>query len=433
MACSRMRLAAAPSSRWESTWRSLSSDAYARAVRLRLPADLNSGRAPIRSDGPFRRLPGNGVIDPGDAPLDFDFSLREDDGRTLFLPQRARQVRSAAQPLYRSKTGIVIAKDPQRQYGVEAAIPITRPADIRRLRWAPADASWFAVPPTLRAGLLQHLPSGGYGSVPQAVAATRHFFVSNRFRYTLQLPKSLPKDRDPVLAFLDRREGHCELYATTACFFLRLMGVPARLAGGVRCSERIGRGIYRARFSDSHTWVEIPCREVGLVAFDFTPPDSRAADMQGPSLAHLSPVEVADQADEPESAAGLLDWDHPFRYGRTEQERLIGWVGRSIDATPLLYLFAVVAVVMVSHGCWRAWRDRPPDPLVPRPPPGGSRRTLAFYARWLRRCSSHGYRRRPAQTPREFLRSLPKELRRGGGRITWEFERIRYGEQEREG
>ncbi len=60
-------------------------------------------------------------------------------------------------------------------------------------------------------------------------------------------------------------------------------------------------------------------------------------------------------------------------------------------------------------------------------PSGVSRSTLSFYVKWLKECAAHGHRRRRHQTPREFLATLPDQLRADGRAITAKFESLRYG------
>ena len=383
-----------------------------------------SRRTWVQHTGTPRPLSREGVLERGDTPLRYDMEILGYDAHTLFLPQRARIVRSAVRPLYVDALGVVSCPRPVPEYAVEAAEP---PATRGALAQVEADSvrahpRLVAVPPELLEAMRPHLPPRADARLASTVGAILDRFAED-FVYTLDLPADLPPDRDPVVAFLERREGHCELFATAACLFLRIYGIPARVAGGVRCSERLGAGEYQARFSNAHAWVEVPCRGIGFVAIDFTPPDSRA--VGGGS------VETADDDAAMGGAVageGPIDWRNPFEYGRDEQQRVVEWIGdRAFSTRAGLVLGLLFGAGALSIAVLALKRRRDRDPLRVGGSGGGSKKTLAFYARWLRACASRGYVRRHAQTPREFLRTLPAELRAQGAEVTAEFEMRRYG------
>jgi len=382
-----------------------------------------------------KELGRRGVLELGDAPVDWTFSFRDYAGTTLFLPQRTKRVRVFGTDLRVDSRGAVRVRERVRSYGAEAALPVTGREQFARLRPDDSDPYLLEVPPELVPDLKRVLGSALRGVVPrprsgailQAVDSVRLYFVKGGFRYTLQLPHTLPPDQDPVIAFLERGEGHCELFATAACLFLRLAGIPARLAGGMRCAERIGPGQYRARHSNAHAWVEIPCRGVGYVALDFTPPDTdsvepgtRAEDAAGGS-AWRSRRGIEEAAEAP-----VISWSEPFRYGQREQERLMRWVSGKLDGV-LLPLFAAAALALVGWGLFSGLKERRARRPRLHAPTGVAQRTLAFYVRFLHRCARHGHRKQRTETPREFLRTLPPELHEAGVDITARFERRRYG------
>jgi len=378
----------------------------------------------VQPTGTPRALPREGILEPGDTALRYDMEILGYDAHTLFLPQRARIVRSAVRPLYVDDLGVVSSRRPVPEYAVEAAEPPTTRGDLAQVE---ADTSGEyarlrTMPPALRDALRAHLPPRTGARLAPSVGAILDRFT-REFTYTLDLPGYLPAGTDPLLAFLERKEGHCELFATAACMFLRLYGIPARLAGGIRCSERLGPGEYQARFSNSHAWVEVPCRGVGVGSIDFTPPDSRA---QGGGDG-LDPGEEA--GTEPLlPQEGVIDWRNPFEYRREDQQQVVEWIG---DQAFSARAAAVIGLLFLGGFLWGAIvalrRRRERDPLRVRAPGGLSRKTLAFYARWLRACAAQGHVRRHAQTPREFLSSLPAALRAQGAAITAEFELRRYG------
>lgn len=84
---------------------------------------------------------------------------------------------------------------------------------------------------------------------------------------------------DPIEAFLfDRREGHCEYFASSMVLMLRSVGVPARLATGFLGAEHNPLEDYWVvRQSNAHAWVEAHLPERGWTMFDPTPAGGRPA------------------------------------------------------------------------------------------------------------------------------------------------------------
>jgi hypothetical protein len=94
---------------------------------------------------------------------------------------------------------------------------------------------------------------------------------SGEFRYSLQgwgsaaLPEVVdpsdpgaPPPKDPVERFLvQRRQGHCEYFATALAMMLRHVGVPCRVVVGYKTGDWNDMGAYfTVRQLHAHTWVE---------------------------------------------------------------------------------------------------------------------------------------------------------------------------------
>lgn len=105
-----------------------------------------------------------------------------------------------------------------------------------------------------------------------------HLKLSNEFRYSL---RATPIDLtiDPVEDFLiNRKEGHCEYYATALVLLLRAHGVPARLASGYSGAEwnPLG-GFYQVRQYHAHSWAECYLPDGSWLTLDPTPAREREA------------------------------------------------------------------------------------------------------------------------------------------------------------
>jgi len=366
-------------------------------------------------------------------PIDWTIRAVGYGGRTLLLPQHAGRVKSPGIRLLRGPSGAVIAEEPIPEYGIEAGLPVTSRADFGRLVAGESSPALLQVPAEIAAALRERLPRRPGMRIVDRVTAIQRYFTQSNFRYTLHLPPSLPKDIDPLLAFLDRREGHCELYAAAACLMLRLYGVPARVAGGMRMTPNEdvpGKGRYRARFRNAHAWVEILCRDEGWVAVDFTPPDRRAVaptpGAGGGGDEDTATLDIGGRGDPTAETPPLLDWSDPFTFTRADQARLRSRVWQTFDGRSLPWLGGALLGWTLFVLFRSSWRRRRVSPLRISAPDGVGRRTLAFYARWLKQCAAKGHLRKRSQTPREFLAGLPEELLRDGREVTARFEALRY-------
>jgi hypothetical protein len=374
-------------------------------------------RAWRRSGAGFSPVDGAGAPRAGDPPIHWRIRLADPDADDfLFVPPLHARVRGVAAEV--DPLGNLRRRGPGREYSVEALLV---PRATGALRVAEPEPRLLALPASLAAALCASLPPHDPRDPLGSIDALRALFLGGSFRYVRRI-EATPPGRDPILDFLERRTGHCELFASAACLMLRAMRVPARYAGGLNCVERTARGELRASWSDAHAWVEVPFQGVGFVPIEFTPSAARGeSDAPG--------QEVLPEAKAREGGGGRAGpfWRDPFRYGRAEQRRLYRALGDGLKSLPWLLMGAGAVALLLAAAARAALRARRVGPLAVTAPPGVARRTLGFYARWLRRCASRGHRRRPSQTPREFLAALPPQLAAEGAAITAEFERRRYG------
>jgi transglutaminase-like putative cysteine protease len=106
---------------------------------------------------------------------------------------------------------------------------------------------------------------------PYDKAAALERYLQTSFGYTLQLPRTVP--RDPLSDFLfERKQGHCEYFASAMAVMLRTINIPSRVVNGFRTSEFNDlTGNYLVRASGAHSWVEAYFAGQGWVSFDPTP------------------------------------------------------------------------------------------------------------------------------------------------------------------
>lgn len=152
-----------------------------------------------------------------------------------------------------------------------APLPIDDAIDLRPYRAVPAN-----IDPRVAALAAQII---GDEKDPRKAAArlTRH--LQRNFAYTLELPGDVV---DPLAHFLfERKEGHCEHFASALTLMLRTQGFAARVAAGFFGGERVADQ-YVLRAGDAHAWSQVFVPGTGWQTFDATPESGRGG--QSPSL-----------------------------------------------------------------------------------------------------------------------------------------------------
>lgn len=112
----------------------------------------------------------------------------------------------------------------------------------------------------------------GDATDPFEIARRLQSYLRTNYRYSVELAGELD---DPLSNFLfERREGHCEHFATALAILLRTQGVPARVGAGFFGGERLGEQ-YLVRAGDAHAWTQLFVPGRGFVTLDATPDDGR--------------------------------------------------------------------------------------------------------------------------------------------------------------
>lgn len=118
----------------------------------------------------------------------------------------------------------------------------------------------------------------------RADAIERYFRgAGSEFRYSLSMDVGDP-DLDPVADFvINRKQGHCEYFASAMTLMLRSIGIPARMVNGFKGGDYNSvAGLTTVRQKHAHSWVEVlvepqaPADHRAFWAtFDPTPADQR--------------------------------------------------------------------------------------------------------------------------------------------------------------
>jgi len=161
-------------------------------------------------------------------------------------------------------------------------IPSDLPTSVTLLDlgWAmPAKAlkAYTALPDSLaqkeRIKALAEDLTRGTSTVLERVNRLNRFF-REQFHYAL-LTEETPPNEYLVHFLFDRREGHCESFATAMAVLCRMLGIPSRVVSGFYSSEynHYGKFFY-VRQSHAHAWVEVWLDGHGWLTMDPTPPSA---------------------------------------------------------------------------------------------------------------------------------------------------------------
>jgi transglutaminase-like putative cysteine protease len=255
-------------------------------------------------------------------------------------------------------------------------------------------------------------------------ARTLEAYLRSRYGYTTRL-LSAGVD-DPLAHFLfERREGHCEYFASALAVLLRTLSIPSRVVNGFQSGMyNPVSGWYVIRASDAHSWVEAWVTGRGWVTFDPTPPGPPPG---APTLWTKLGLYI-DAADTFWNEWVLnydLDRQLTLASRMESSGRLLShhWLDRLRDrlreaqagALPavrehggafavLVFLGALALVFWPRLGAWWSARER-----VREAKRGGARPSDAtlLYGRMLRVLKRRGFEKPAWLTPAEFARLLP--------------------------
>jgi len=279
-------------------------------------------------------------------------------------------------------------------------------------------------------------------------AAAVELYLRTHFGYTLQLPRTVPPD--PVANFLfERKQGHCEYFASAMAIMLRTVGIPSRVVNGFRTGEFNDlTSEYLVRASNAHSWVEAYFPGYGWISFDPTPAapmQMRAGWRRGAlyldALASfwrewVINYDVGHQYSlGREATRNSLEWFQQARnWARRRHEALLNAARRTqrtVSDSPLKWslIGAVIAALLVlAASARRLWRGFQNRRLAARPEKSPSRAATIWYERMTRLLARKGWRKSPAETPKEFLICIPDEATRDSvAKFTELYESARFG------
>jgi transglutaminase-like putative cysteine protease len=286
----------------------------------------------------------------------------------------------------------------------------------------------------------------GGNDYDRAVAIEHH--LRTQYRYTLQLPRSIPKD--PIANFLfERKQGHCEYFASAMAVLLRTQGVPSRVVNGFRSDEFNDlTGNYVVRAKDAHSWVEVYFPGYGWHAFDPTPAGN-AGTPQGwarislylDAMASFWRDWIVSYDASHQYALGQVAfsgtrslWHGSRAWARMRYQSMLRWAQRSQDRVEhspgrwAIIALGVVLVFLLVANIGKILRSLHEHWLRAHPGRSPEEAAAMWYSRMARTVARKGVQRSATQTPREFLEKIEDErLRVPVARFTEVYESARFG------
>jgi transglutaminase-like putative cysteine protease len=410
------------------------------------------------ADGSFRiPLVGQGVaqaVTARDHLIHYRVVMEPIGTNIFFLAPWARRVEGAYRTLQIDTGGAVSDLDSQRSVSLyEADSDISTPSP-EQLRVAGDYLPQFALAylqtprrldpriPRL-AGQITGAASNRYD---KAVALEK--YLKTHYGYTLQLLRS--PVADPLANFLfERKQGHCEYFASSMAVMLRTLGIPSRVVNGFRSDEfNDVTGNYVVRAKNAHSWVEAYFPGYGWVTFDPTPGGAIGSPQGwGRAMLYLDAaasfwrewVISYDTSHQNILGQAVLNgtrgsWERARMWARLHYERLLNLARkgqRGVEHAPGRWFTGGVTIaflLLVVGNVGRIARMIRTKRLEAHPERSPDEAAAIWYDRMARYLARRGVPKSPTQTAREFVRVIDDEqLRARVGRFTEAYESARFG------
>lgn len=410
-----------------------------------------------------------------------DIKLESTDSPVLFGLRPITSIRMATAtrngPEFNMADGTFVRGELRHEavdYVVESDADLRAPQSGEREPSARRLADLLEVPDTMR-DRLRAIAEPLVKDIPRddrearAKALERYLLVDGKFSYTLHMDVQ-DATIDPVLDFLiNRKQGHCEYFASALTLMLRSIGVPARMVNGFKGGDwnELAQ-VLSVREKHAHSWVE-----AYLGSKDFV----------GPLWLTLDPTPAVERQRSLEQVTGFKGHFRQFTdfvryvwvffvvgYNADRQNRLvyepiqqlvrearsgfammgqairpalsslfdfkdigqfISWRGFFVSFSALLLLAGVVRlIVWITMRIVRWLRGPDRDEL-------SLSAGVVFYRRLTQLLAQYGLERPPAETQQEFARRAIVFLTGGGSRtesvadvprlVVDSFYRVRFG------
>ena len=167
------------------------------------------------------------------------------------------------------------------------------------------------------------------------VEMLENYFRNGDYRYST---KDLPTGNMAIEQFLfDKKQGHCEFFASSFALLLRAAGVPCRVVGGYLGGEynQLG-GYYLVTDDKAHVWVEAYIKSNGWTRIDPSSFATNAGDVWKKPKSHSLKLRISQAIDSFNHA-----WNRSFiTYDFEQQIKIASQVGsrlQGVNATKMLW------------------------------------------------------------------------------------------------
>ncbi|HEY1677280.1 MAG TPA: DUF3488 and transglutaminase-like domain-containing protein [Candidatus Sulfotelmatobacter sp.] len=372
----------------------------------------------------------------------------------FFLAPWARSVKGEYRLLAVDSGGAVYNFDTQRAVGSYEAtsdIATPSPAELRQAgrSYPPQISATYLHLPQLDPRIPQlagKITSSSSNDFDKAAAIENH--LRTHFGYTLQLPRS--KVKDPIANFLfERKQGHCEYFASSMAIMLRTLGIPSRVVNGFRSDEFNDiTANYVVRAKDAHSWVEAYFPGYGWQTFDPTPGgdsgtpqgwerislyvDAMASFWRDWIVSYDTTHQYVLGRTAVSGTRSL--WENARKWARDKYAAMLQWARHSqdrVENSPARWgvTGALVALILVILGnVGRLARSIHEMLLRAHPERSPEQAAAMWYQRMSRVLARRGVRKMAAQTPQEFVMKIGDDrLREPVARFTNVYESARFG------
>ena len=409
---------------------------------------------PERLDGRFVFLPARATVPKAPYhPIHYRVLMEPVGMNVFFLASRPESLEGNYSHLTTDGTGSVFNLDaghPVNRYQATSDIAQPGAADLRGADGSyPADvmAEYLALPSVDRRipRLAEQITASSSNSYDKALALEN--YLRTHFAYTLQLSRTAP--HDPLANFLfERKEGHCEYFASSMAVMLRTLGIPSRVVNGFRTGEFNDlTSQYVVRASNAHSWAEAYFPNYGWIAFDPTPGASiptrtgwNRVSLYVDAMASfwrewVVNYDAGHQQSLAVSASGRTRnlFFSLRRWWRHRYQGMLTWArhtGGTAVHSPVRWALtgvltsALLAFLLNAPGVFRALNK---FRLAARPEKSPRRAASIWYERMTDNVGRRGWQKSPMQTPAEFVARIDDErVRQQVAKFTRHYESARF-------
>jgi protein-glutamine gamma-glutamyltransferase len=379
-------------------------------------------------------------------------SLEPFGARVFFVLPEALAINGQYQMVRIDSTGTIFNSDASRaitDYTVLSQLAPPMPSELNSAQDPGVSDTYLQLPPYLDArvpALAERITAKEHTAYEKASAIER--YLASTCGYTLHLPAAPP--RDPIANFLfDRKQGHCEYFASSMAIMLRTVGIASRIVNGFRGGEYNDvTGSYIVRAKDAHSWVEAYLPGYGWYTFDPTPSSPTVPgawnrmylymdamrefwhewvvnyDTGHQNVLGFAAVRQGRSGFEKVRDWSLSTYQNCLRRANTLRSRFeqhaSAWTIWAATAFGLLLLLLIGPTLYANIRRMRLARKPSLEPH--------SAATI-WYQRALKLLARRGMRKSGKQTPQEFLLTVPAStVRQSVQSFTTHYERARFGD-----